>query len=82
MTNCGRVGCCGNLPPNAPPVDSIVQWSEHALARREACDVPYARRSVGVVLGLYNGGWAVKVLWPFGERVHDISDVRVMEGGA
>ncbi len=54
---------------------AIVRWSERALVRRDEHDRLYARRSVGLVLAIVNGGWAARVLWPFGERVNGIEDL-------
>jgi len=58
-----------------PAGTTIVRWSPSELATRPLTDRPYAARSTGVVLEVCNGGYAVRVLWPHGERVVDAARV-------
>lgn len=53
----------------------IVRWAPRELAKRSAFERPYAARSRGVVLAICNGGYALRVLWPWGERVVDAGRV-------
>lgn len=54
---------------------SLVRWSDSALAKRDEHDRPYAKRTVGIVLAVVNGGWAARVEFPFGERVVPIESI-------
>lgn len=78
MANCGRVGCCGNVPTEIKPGD-VVAWTEvDVQARHQPCDRPYARAARGIVEGVYNGGWSVKVQW---RRAVTVVDVRRVPRG-
>jgi hypothetical protein len=60
-------------------IGDLVRWNASALARRDPLDVPYAKRSVGIVRRVLNGSYCIEVEWPHAIRTVDVDDVEVLD---